>query len=136
MNTDLKEALDRQAAWIERVRVILPQLSDKVSLQIHRYGVNAYYATRSDLQALMSLLPGLPFKKSDPGDGDMRYIAEGMVGNVWEQVSIDCSELPPTCRTEEYEVTLKAQPERVVKRRRIVCNDPEASQPAEEVASL
>lgn len=133
----LSQKLDVLEKRIAKVREIMPQLSAECGIVVDMDTTYCFRATRNDLRLMMSLLPGQVFDKAK-FDNDIHYTFDGVIDGNYMRMVIATSELPPTCRLEEYEELVPAQPareERVVKKMRLVCNQ-RATEPDEVAAAI
>lgn len=104
------------------------------SVQISPYGGSLWITVnnREDLMAALSISNGEQWRK-DSSDAAITYHWD----NVGYPVSIYAQNdaIPPTCKVIEVDEVIPAQPERIVKRKKIQCNEP-AEEPTQDAPVL
>lgn len=114
---------DRQAiaACAPVLELLPPEIIAKCSaFTVRSFDIDAL--TREEtVTVLASLRAGKWRKELNPHTTEPTINYHGEVNGI--RVRLWASATPGTCRVEEYEETIPAQPEQVVKRKKLVCSD-------------
>lgn len=114
-----------QIKVLQKNALILAPIADLDCVISHGTSLWIWVKTREDLQRVLSIASKWD-KQYD--ETTINYVTQ--IDDIHVKVLAQDSAIPPTCRLEEVEVVVPAQPERTVKKKVIKCVF--AEQPAQE----
>jgi len=118
------ELLNVQRAVLVALAAKLQELNEEIHISICGDHIDFDNPTRAQAVKLMThLAVGKWHKEEGPSQDTINYIHDGAGSGV--KLRLYAAEPPPSCRIVEVEEIIPAQPEQIVKRRKLVCQEDE-----------